>query len=90
MHFLLWFVALSVHNQWSVQLIYTQTKQECPTVTQNIPLEITQILVAVYEGSFILRDQNQYMIFQVSQRPDKYRWKIEISLVIFQTAWGTI
>ena len=72
---MLWFVALSVHNQWSVQLIYTKTKQEYLTVTQNIPLEITEILVAVYEGSFILRDQNQYMIFQVSQRPDKYRWK---------------
>ena len=72
---MLWFVALSVHNQWSVQLIYTQTKQECLLATQNILLEITEILVAVFEGSFILRDQNHYMIFQVSQCPDKYRWK---------------
>ena len=60
---MLWFVALSVHNQWSVQLIYTQIKQECLLATQNILLEITEILVAVYEGSFILRDQNHYMIF---------------------------
>ena len=72
---MLWFVALSVHNQWSIQLIYTQTKQERLMATQNIPLEITKLLVAVYEGSFILRDQNHYMIFQVSQCPDKYRGK---------------
>lgn len=83
---MLWFVAFSVQIQWRVQLIYTQTKQECLMTTQNIVFQITEIMTAVYEGSFILRDQTLCSVLKL----ENIGGRIEISLVIFQTAWRTI
>lgn len=79
---MLWFVAFSVQNQWRVQLIYTQTNQECLLATQNIVFQITEIMAAVYEGSFILRDQTLCSVLKL----ENIDGRIEISLVIFQTA----
>lgn len=54
--------------------------------TQNIVLQITEIMAAVYEGSFILRDQTLCSVLKL----ENIGGRIEISLVIFQTAWRTI